>query len=85
MPEICRFYGIIVSLYWKDHNPPHLHFSYGTYEGKINLQNRKIEGNAPLKVITKLNLWIDQHEDELRLLWEKARQGEKLYKPEPLN
>ena len=26
MPEICRFFGIIISLYWKDHNPPHIHF-----------------------------------------------------------
>jgi len=31
MPEISRFYGIIVSLYWKDYNPPHLHFTYGNY------------------------------------------------------
>jgi hypothetical protein len=32
MPEISKFYGIIVSLYWRDHNPPHIHFTYGDYE-----------------------------------------------------
>lgn len=29
MPEICKFFGIIISLYWRDHNPPHIHFTYG--------------------------------------------------------
>ena len=31
MPEICRFFGIIIFLYWKDHNPPHIHFTYADY------------------------------------------------------
>ena len=29
MPEISRFYGIIIYMWWKDHNPPHIHVSYG--------------------------------------------------------
>ena len=42
MPEICRFFGIIVSLYWKDHNPPHIHFSYGDYECSISVLDRVV-------------------------------------------
>jgi hypothetical protein len=55
MPEICRFFGIIVSLYWKDHNPPHIHFSYGDYECSISVLDRVVDGQAPVKVIAKVN------------------------------
>lgn len=84
MPEICRFYGIIISLYWRDHSPPHLHFSYGSYQATINIADRQIRGTAPQKVIDKMNRWLDQHEHELTELWEKAQQGEKLLKLKPL-
>ena len=47
MPEICRFFGIIVSLYWRDHNPPHIHFSYGNYECSISVLDRIVDGQAP--------------------------------------
>ena len=40
MPEICRFFGIIIFLYWKDHNPPHIHFTYGDYECSISVLDR---------------------------------------------
>ena len=80
MPEICRFFGIIVSLYWRDHNPPHIHFSYGNYECSISVLDRIVDGQAPAKVIE----WIDLHEGEILTLWEKAQKGEKLNKIEPL-
>ena len=51
MPEICRFYGIIISLYWRDHNPPHIHFSYREYECSISVFDRIVSGEAPAKVI----------------------------------
>ena len=84
MPEICRFYGIILSLYWRDHNPPHIHFTYGDYECSISVIDRVVDGKAPAKVILKVNQWIDQHEDELLRMWEKAQRGEKIGKIEPL-
>ena len=84
MPEICRFFGIIVSLYWRDHNPPHIHFSYGNYECSISVLDRIVDGQAPAKVIAKVNEWIDLHEGEILTLWEKAQKGEKLNKIEPL-
>lgn len=84
MPEICRFYGIIVSLYWRDHNPPHIHFTYGGYECSISVIDRIVDGKAPSKVITKVNEWMDLHESEILSLWEKAQKGEKLFQIEPL-
>ena len=73
MPEISRFYGIIICLYWKDHNPPHVHFTYGNYECSISVL-----------VISKVNQWIDLHEQEILTLWEKAQQGKQIGRIEPL-
>ncbi len=84
MPEISRFYGIIISLFGKDHNPPHVHFTYGNYECSISVIDRVVEGKAPAKVIAKVNEWIDLHEQELLTLWEKAQKGEKIGRVEPL-
>ncbi len=84
MPEICRFYGIIIYLYWKDHNPPHVHFSYGNYECSISVIDRVVDGQAPAKVIAKVNEWISQNESAILTLWEKAQRGEKIGRIEPL-
>ena len=80
MPEICRFFGIIISFYWRDH----IHFSYGDYECSISVLDRIVDGQAPAKVIVKVNEWIDLHEAEILTLWEKAQKGEKINKIEPL-
>ena len=84
MPEICRFFGIIICLYWKDHNPPHIHFEYGDYQCSISIIDRIVDGKAPAKVIAKVNEWIDLHESEILSLWEKAQRGEAINKIDPL-
>ena len=84
MPEICRFYGIIICLYWKDHNPPHVHFTYGDYECTISVLDRVVDGQAPAKVIAKVNQWIDLHEQEILSLWENAQEGKQIGRIEPL-
>lgn len=85
MPEICRFFGIIISLYWRDHNAPHIHFSYGDYQCSMTVLDRVVDGQAPAKVIAKVNEWMDLHEEEILALWQKAQRGEKLSRIEPLN
>ena len=84
MPEISKFFGIIISLYWRDHNPPHIHLTYGEYECCISVLDRVVDGKAPSKVIAKVNEWMDLHEAEILSLWEKAQKGEKLGRIEPL-
>lgn len=84
MPEISRFYGIIIYLYWRDHYPPHIHFSYQDYECSISIIDRIVDGQAPAKVIVKVNQWLDLHEDEILSMFEKARNGEQIGKVDPL-
>jgi hypothetical protein len=84
MPEISRFYGIIVYLLWRDHNPPHIHFTYGDYNCTYSILDGVIDGKAPAKVIAKVTEWAVMHEGELLELWEKAQRGEELHKVTPL-
>lgn len=46
MPEISRFLGIIISLDWRDNNPPHIHFTYGDYECSVSVLDRVVDGKA---------------------------------------
>lgn len=46
--------------------------------------DRIVDGQAPAKVIAKVNQWMDLHETEILTLWEKAQKGDKLNKIEPL-
>ena len=80
MPEISRFFGIIISLYWRDHNPPHIHVRSGTDNFSITIKNRIIEGVARSKTVSIINQFMDEHEDELIELWEKAQKGETIKK-----
>lgn len=63
---------------------PHIRFEYGDYQYSISVLDRIVNGQAPTKVIAKVNQWIDLHEAEILTLWEKAQKGEKLDKLEPL-
>ena len=79
MPEITRFYGIVIKIFFRnEHNPPHIHFEYGDYTCSISVLDRIVDGKAPAKVIAKVNEWIDLHETEILSLWEKAQKGEKI-------
>ena len=60
---------------WLDHNPPHIHVRSGTDNFSITIKNRIIEGVARSKTVSIINQFMDEHEDELMELWEKAQKG----------
>lgn len=84
MPEICRFYGIIILMFWDDHNPPHLHVKYGDYRAIITLDQPAIQGYLPIRVAKMVFEWLSLHESELKNNWEKLVNGEQPNKIEPL-
>ena len=51
LPEISRFLGIIIALYYRDHRPPHFHAIYGDYEVVVNIENGVIEGRFPRRAL----------------------------------
>jgi hypothetical protein len=85
MPEISRFYGIIVRMYYADHYPPHFHAFYGDYEAIINIETLGIiYGKLPPKAHGLVIEWATLNQELLIQDWEKARRSEELDKIPPL-
>ncbi|MEQ8905179.1 DUF4160 domain-containing protein [Ekhidna sp.] len=84
MPEISRFFGIIIYMYGYDHNPPHFHFTYGEYKGIMYINDGVVEGKVPTKIVKKVATWLELHKEELLADWELSQKGEELFKIDPL-
>ncbi|CAN2043006.1 Transcriptional regulator [Candidatus Magnetomoraceae bacterium gMMP-1] len=84
MPVISRFLGIIISMYWNDHLPPHFHAKYGEYEITVNIKNGVIEGKFPKRALKLVLEWYELHKDELKKNWELCRQQEPTKSIQPL-
>ena len=85
MPIICRFLGIIIAMYYQDHNPPHFHVRYNEYKAIISIQELAIlEGKLPPKVLGLVVEWASQHQKELIEDWNLAQQLAELHMIEPL-
>ena len=85
MPTISMFYGIIIRMYYIDHNPPHIHVFYESYSAKFNLDGNLIEGELPNKQTKLVKAWIEIHIEEIKANWKLAKNSEKLFKIKPLN
>ncbi len=85
MPTISQFYGIIILMFFKEHNPPHFHVRYGDYEAIINISNGEIEGKLPRRVLSMVYEWLDLHKDELIENWKRIEESRPLNKINPLD
>lgn len=73
MPELSRFYGIVIKMFFlkREHNPPHIHALYGEYLGELNiLTGEVIEGDLPGKAVRMVQEWIAQNRDTLLDIWQ---------------
>ncbi len=84
MPEISRFLGIIIAIFYKDHAPPHFHAKYSDYEITIEIKEGVVNGQFPKRALGHVLEWYELHKDELLEDWELARQGKQLKKIQPL-
>ena len=71
MPEIARFYGIVIKLFFGDHPPPHFHAVYGEHVGLFNIDTLEmIEGDLPNRAKKLVIEWANQHKHELKRIWD---------------
>lgn len=85
MPEISRFYGIVIKMFFDDHNPPHFHALYGEYEVLIDINTFALfAGHFPPRALGLVIEWATLHQAELLNDWERAQGQEPLSKIEPL-
>ena len=83
MPEISRFYGIVIKMFFDDHAPPHFHAQYGSDEVIININALAvIAGKIPPRGMGLVMEWAMIHQAELQADWEKAK---KLQQPDKIS
>ncbi len=85
MPEISRFFGIVVTMFYNDHLPPHFHLRYAENRAQMNIETLEvIEGQLPRRALALALEWAELHRSELRADWDMARQGIEPKHIEPL-
>jgi len=86
VPEICRFFGIIIRMFFDDHEPSHIHVEYQGYKAVFDLRGNIIRGDLRSRTATKLvREWIDLRFNELQENWALAQAGRELNKISPLD
>ena len=85
MPEISRFLGIVIYMFFREHNPPHFHVEYNEFKASVNIQSLGIiEGKLPPKVFSLAVEWAGMHQDELMENWDSLRSTGKYHRIDPL-
>ncbi|MBQ7971071.1 MAG: DUF4160 domain-containing protein [Clostridia bacterium] len=87
MPELCRFYNIVIKMIYNDtrqHHKPHFHVYFGDYEATFGVDGELLAGNLPHKQFKLVQAWAAIHEDELYKAWNNAVRSEPFDKIQPL-
>ncbi len=88
MPTISMFYGIVVSLFYKDdvrHHLPHIHVRYQNAKASVAIGDGAIlDGDFPAKQLKLVRAWVEIHKDELLANWDLAVAGEEPFRVDPL-
>lgn len=76
MPEIARFYGIIIKMFFKpkEHEPSHIHALYGEYVGEFNIMTKEmIRGDLPRRAQDLVVEWLGEHQKALQEMWDTQK------------
>ncbi len=85
MPEISRFLGIVIYMYFNKHNPPHFHAEYNEYKASILIKTLGLmEGKLPSKVMSLVIEWAQDHQEELLDNWNSIKETGQYRKIKPL-
>jgi len=84
MPAISAFYGIIIYMWYDDHNPPHFHAEYGEYTALFNFDGDIIDGDFPAKKHKLISAWAEIHREELDANWKLAKSNNETFIIAPL-
>jgi hypothetical protein len=85
VPEISRFFGIVIRMFFDDHNPPHFHAEYGSDLALIDIRNLSVfSGRLPPRAIGLVTEWATLHQRELLANWDRARSQQELHQIAPL-
>jgi len=84
MPEISRFLGMIISMYYNEHTPPHFHAKYGDDEITVEIESGKVNGNMTKRALSLVQEWRGLRKEDLLREWELVEQKKALFPIKPL-
>ena len=85
MPELSRFFGIVIQMHFNDHPPPHFHAKYGEFKAAIDIATLTVsDGYLPPRAYGLVIEWASIHEDELQHAWNRIREHRSPGKITPL-
>ena len=84
MPELCRFFGIVITMYHEDHPPPHFHARYAGHQATFAFDGEMLAGAMPGRQRRLVQAWAELHGGELKTCWERAQELEDPGTIEPL-
>ena len=84
MPEISRFLGIVIAMYYRDHAPPHFHALYGEFVVTVGIAGGEVNGDFPKRALAHVQVWRTLHREELLDTWTLARASKPLPRIDPL-
>ena len=84
MPELCRFLGIVIYMYYKDHAPPHFHAEYAEFEITVEIESGAVTGKFPRRAQNLVVEWYSLHKAELLADWSLAQSKQPLKSIDPL-
>jgi len=85
MPEVSRFFGIVIRMYFDDHDPPHFHAVYAGKEAQVGIDPIVIlEGDLPNRAASMVLEWAALHQRELMKNWQRLRNDQPVEKIQPL-
>jgi hypothetical protein len=85
LPTISTFYGIMIRMFFREHDPPHFHAEYGEHKAEVRIDTLEVMGGSlPRRSLAMVLEWAAVHRDELRANWELCRQHKHPKKIAPL-
>ena len=85
MPTISMFFGILIKMNYREHNPPHIHVEYGEYRANYGIADgARMAGELPLAQERLVLAWMEIHREELLADWKLSEQREELFRIDPL-
>lgn len=86
MPEVSRFFGISIRMYFDDHNPPHFHAIYGGAEAEFGIDPLTVlRGQFPRRALGMVLEWAASHQQELLDNWDRLHHEEAAQRIDPLD
>jgi Domain of unknown function (DUF4160) len=85
MPIISMFFGIVIRMFYREHEPAHFHAEYQGQQGKFDLEGQMMAGSIYSKIALRLiREWASSHQDDLEANWDRMKTGKPLERIEPL-